>query len=112
VYKSKLLLVFLLEAEVEGVILLEFCYFLKALSFDELSHGSAVCEFHEVAFEVIIGEAEVEILLWVIVHLFQFEIDHLSEVLVEGDIDGGCVRVQHIVVLQLAVLFLLEKSYG
>ena len=94
-----MLLVFLLKAKVEGVVLLELCYFLKTLPFDELSHGPAIRQFHEVALEIVVSEAKVEILLWVIVHLLQFEIHHLTEVLVEGDVDCGSVWVQHVVVL-------------
>lgn len=98
----------MLDAEAEGVILLELRYFLKSLSFDKLPHGAAVRQFHKVAFEVIIGEAEVEVLFWVVLHLLQLGIDHLSEILVDIDVDSGSVRIEGIVVLQLTVLLLLE----
>jgi hypothetical protein len=83
----------MLQAEAEGVILLELRDLFQSLSLDELPHGAAVSQLHEVALEVIISESEVEVLFWVVLHLLQLGIDHLSEIFVDVDVDSRCVRV-------------------
>lgn len=98
----------MLETETESVILLELRYLLKSLSLDELPHGAAISQLHEIALEVIIGESEVEVLFWVVLHLLQLSIDHFSKILVDIDVDSGGVGVESVVVLQLTVLLLFE----
>ncbi len=81
---------------------------MEPLSFDELPHGAAVGELHDIAFEVVVGEAEVEILFGVVLHLLQLSVDDLTEVLVNVNVDCWSVRIKQVVVLKLAFLFLLE----
>lgn len=46
-------------------------YFLYPLLFDEISDCSAIHRLHQVGLEVVEGEPEVEIVLWVPAHVIQ-----------------------------------------
>ena len=40
-------------------------YFLYSFLLDEVSHRSAIHDFHQVGFKIVEGETKIEILLWV-----------------------------------------------
>jgi hypothetical protein len=106
-------LIVLLEAEAECVALLELGYFLKTLPFDKFTDGSAVGKLHEIGLEIVIGEAEVEELLRVVLHLLQLQINHSSKVLsdiLSSQVNSSSIGVEILIVLKLVVLFLLEEA--
>lgn len=104
---------FRFEAKCEVVVLLELGNLFEALSFYKLADSSAIGDFEEICFEIVVGKSKVEKLLRVFLHLFEFELDQLLEVFAnvwaQSHIDG--VRDHFDVILDFVIFVLFEKSH-
>lgn len=99
-----------------GVILLELHYLLQPLLLDEDSQRPAIGDFHNVGLEVVIGESEIEISLWILLNAGNEII--LEEVITEqvhvlgGVLVGRHGLVQAVVIVEVVLLPLLPQTHG
>jgi hypothetical protein len=81
VKEGSIVFVFLhFEPESEVVVLLELGDLLQSFPFYKLADRSAVGDLEQISLEVVVGEAEVEKLFRVFLHLFQLQLHQLLKV--------------------------------